>query len=345
MEESTLPLVTTVIPTRWRAELVTRAVRSALVQTYPNVEVVVVIDGPDALTAESLEALGELRLRVIALVENVGGSEARNIGVREARGSWIALLDDDDEWMPEKLARQMMMVPDTLVTQHFLVTCRRLERQPGHPDVLAPRRNPCVGEDVSEYMFYSVDGKKHASGPQTSGFLGTRQLFLDLPFSKGLKCHQDWDWYLRAMSNDRTVAVSMDEPLYIMHVDPCRQRVTEIARWELSVEWAESRRMMFTKRAYMSFLINECMYRCEETTNRMRIFLALLSRSRGCGSLRVRDAAAVVKWYIFKPSTRLRLVHWCQRIPKQLRNSVARIWTMGSASTKQEVRGWIVGEK
>src|ERR1700722_9840673 len=107
MLDVTLPLITVVIPTRGRADLVVRAVRSAVGQTYPNVEVVVVVDGPDANTKETLEALEEQALRVISLTANVGGSEARNIGVREARGSWIAMLDDDDQWLPEKLAKQM----------------------------------------------------------------------------------------------------------------------------------------------------------------------------------------------------------------------------------------------
>ena len=96
MTETTAPLITAVIPTRGRADLVTRAVFSALHQSYPHVEVIVVVDGPDPDTLAALKAVDEQRLRVIALTENVGGSEARNIGVRAARGSWIALLDDDD---------------------------------------------------------------------------------------------------------------------------------------------------------------------------------------------------------------------------------------------------------
>ncbi len=52
---------------------------------------------------QSVEAVGRLddsRVRCIALSERVGGAEARNIGIRDARSTWIALLDDDDEWLP-----------------------------------------------------------------------------------------------------------------------------------------------------------------------------------------------------------------------------------------------------
>src|ERR1700758_1632604 len=102
--EPSQPLVSAVIPTRNRPDLVCRAVRSALAQTYPNIEVIVVIDGPDPVSFASLEVLGDPRIRIIALKESVGGSEARNTGAREAKGSYIALLDDDDEWLPEKIA-------------------------------------------------------------------------------------------------------------------------------------------------------------------------------------------------------------------------------------------------
>ena len=330
----TLPLISAVIPTRGRADLVARAVRSALSQTYANVEVVVVVDGPDPATVETLETLREPRLRVITLVENVGGSEARNIGVRGARGSWIALLDDDDQWLPDKLARQMALVADTTAL-HCLVTCRRLERQPGQPDILAPRRTRRPGEDVSEYMFYSGDNQRHTCGPQTSSFLGTRELFLDVPFSKGLKCHQDWDWYLRAMRNDTTVSAMVDEPLYIMYVESERPRLTQIARWEYSLDWIESHRNLFTTRAYTSFLINECMFRCEQTSGRMRIFRKLMALCRTNATLRTKDLAAIVKWYLFRPSVRLRLRHSYKRLQVSPTDRLA----LETPPRKREVHG------
>ena len=102
-------LVTAVIPTRLRPALVVRAVRSALAQSYANLEVVVVIDGYDPETEAALGRIRDQRLRAIALTENAGASEARNIGVRAARGEWIALLDDDDEWLPGKIECQIKL--------------------------------------------------------------------------------------------------------------------------------------------------------------------------------------------------------------------------------------------
>ncbi|MDQ1489266.1 MAG: hypothetical protein QOJ23_1780 [Actinomycetota bacterium] len=96
-----------VIPTRFRPELVTRAVGSVLAQTFTDFEVVVVVDGPDDETRAALVQVGDDRVRVIVLPEKGGAPNARNVGAGAARGRWTALLDDDDEWLPEKLTRQV----------------------------------------------------------------------------------------------------------------------------------------------------------------------------------------------------------------------------------------------
>lgn len=334
MADATAPLITTVIPTRGRAGLVTRAIESALNQTYTNVEVIVVLDGSDLETAQMLKAFAEPRLRVIALSENVGGSEARNVGVRAARGRWIALLDDDDQWFPNKLVRQMAMVAEP-AARHSLITCRRLERQPGYPDTLAPHRTPSLGEDVSEYMFYSESKLRHTCGPQTSSFLGTKELFLDVPFAKGLKCHQDWDWYLRATCHGTTVSAMVEEPLYIMYVERERPRLTQIARWEDSLEWIGSHKDLFTTRAHTSFLINECMFRCEQTSDRMRVFRRLIASRRQDAKLRMKDLIAIAKWYLFRPSVRLQLKDYRMRLQASERSRQ----TLESQPRKQEVHG------
>ncbi len=102
-------LVSAVIPTRGRPELLRRAVRSALAQTLREIEVVVVIDGEDSATKRALQELAheDGRVRVVALATSVGGSDARNRGVDAASGEWIAFLDDDDEWLPGKLQAQI----------------------------------------------------------------------------------------------------------------------------------------------------------------------------------------------------------------------------------------------
>src|SRR5437899_2585059 len=103
-------VVSTVIPTRGRPTLILRAVRSALTQSFRKLEVVVALDGPDFVTLQKLAEIEDPRLRTVVLQQPDGGSAARNAGVKAASGEWIAFLDDDDEWLPEKIAKQMEAV-------------------------------------------------------------------------------------------------------------------------------------------------------------------------------------------------------------------------------------------
>ncbi|HZU38639.1 MAG TPA: glycosyltransferase [Gemmataceae bacterium] len=99
------PLVSVVIPTYNYARFVTEAVESALAQTYPNIEIIVVDDGSTDDTRERLDRYRG-RLRYI-YQPNQGLSSARNTGIAHAKGEWVALLDSDDIWHPQKLEIQM----------------------------------------------------------------------------------------------------------------------------------------------------------------------------------------------------------------------------------------------
>ncbi len=99
-------LVSTVIPTYNRRELLPRAVDSALAQTYASQEIIIIDDGSTDGTPEMLQQKYGDRVRCITQA-NGGVSRARNNGMQHARGEFIALLDSDDVWAPEKLQKQV----------------------------------------------------------------------------------------------------------------------------------------------------------------------------------------------------------------------------------------------
>ncbi len=103
----TKPFVTVLIPAYNAAETIQRAVDSALAQTYRNYEVVVVDDGSRDTTADIVTTLYGDRVRLLCLTSNQGESAAMNEGIAAAEGELIAFLDADDEWLPDKLARQV----------------------------------------------------------------------------------------------------------------------------------------------------------------------------------------------------------------------------------------------
>lgn len=102
------PLVSVIIPTYNRAETVCRSVDSALAQLYRPIEVIVVDDGSTDLTREALHGYGDQIRRVFQI--NGGPSVARNNGAAQARGEFVAFLDSDDTWAPQKLSRQMRLI-------------------------------------------------------------------------------------------------------------------------------------------------------------------------------------------------------------------------------------------
>jgi glycosyltransferase involved in cell wall biosynthesis len=102
--------ISAIIPVYARQELAMRAVRSALSQPGPLLEVIVVDDcSPEPFVAER-DVVADARLRVIRLKENGGAGAARNAGIAAAKGDWIAFLDSDDTWEPGKIERQAAFV-------------------------------------------------------------------------------------------------------------------------------------------------------------------------------------------------------------------------------------------
>jgi glycosyltransferase involved in cell wall biosynthesis len=112
-------LVSCVIPTYKRSETLTRAVDSVLNQTYQNIEVIVVDDNnPHDEYSEYVRHLisenygSEPRVRYVAQEKHINGAVARNYGISCANGEYVAFLDDDDEWKPEKVRRQVDYLND-----------------------------------------------------------------------------------------------------------------------------------------------------------------------------------------------------------------------------------------
>jgi len=105
VSQNRVPYVSVVIPTYNRAQYVTEAVESVLAQTYTDYEIIVVDDGSTDDTHEVLQSYMS-HIRYI-FQENAGASAARNRGISEAKAEWIAFLDSDDVWLPQKLAVQI----------------------------------------------------------------------------------------------------------------------------------------------------------------------------------------------------------------------------------------------
>jgi glycosyltransferase involved in cell wall biosynthesis len=102
-----MPKVSVIIPTHNRATLLQNAIQSVLNQTFLDFEIIVVDDASEDHTSQVIRSFAESRIRYIRHETNKGQGATRNAGLRQASGEYVALLDDDDEWMPEKLEKQV----------------------------------------------------------------------------------------------------------------------------------------------------------------------------------------------------------------------------------------------
>ncbi|HER24666.1 MAG TPA: glycosyltransferase family 2 protein [Candidatus Atribacteria bacterium] len=101
------PVISIIIPTYNRAHLIDKAIKSVLNQTYQNYEIMIVDDGSTDNTKEVVKGFADSRINYFFHTNNLGVSAARNTGIKASRGEYIAFLDSDDEWLPEKLNRQI----------------------------------------------------------------------------------------------------------------------------------------------------------------------------------------------------------------------------------------------
>ena len=106
------PLVTVIIPTYNRAKTIERSINSVLSQSYSNLELIVVDDGSSDNTKSVVENIDDSRVRYI-WQNNSGACAARNNGINNARGEYIAFNDSDDTWKPNKLEKQLEVVTKT----------------------------------------------------------------------------------------------------------------------------------------------------------------------------------------------------------------------------------------
>jgi glycosyltransferase involved in cell wall biosynthesis len=291
--------VSVVIPTRNRTKLVVKAVASALAQDFSNCEVIVVVDGDMSRTCNALERFADPRLRVIALAESIGGAGARNIGVRAACGEWIAFLDDDDEWLPHKLTRQ---VAETRQTAAPVISSRMIV-QTGSYEFEGPLRSYCPDKPVSEFLFCRRSFKDGPYAMQTSTLLVRRDLMLTVPFGGGLKRHQDWDWILRAERVGAAFSV-VDEPLVLYRTEDGRESVSRSQDWEFSLEWGSSMRAYFTPRAYSWFLATECASRAAKSKAGFGAYGTIARRFLFDGQPSLRSAAMVAAFLVLSPRLR-----------------------------------------
>lgn len=238
------PTFSIVIPVYNRAATILPALQSVRRQTFRNFECIVVDDGSkdsEALKAV-VDGLGDARFRYVRR-PNGGASAARNTGIDEARGEYVAFLDSDDEWLPFKLdADSRLLAPSRVIFSQVIVA--RGGRHVGR----RPSRGPLEGEDIAEYLAC------HQGFTQPSTMVLHRDLARRVKFDPaiGFLGIDDTDLAIRLAAAGAEFHMHPD-PSAIMYDDETGDRLSRKVDWRSTQNWLDGIRSMISERAYLSY--------------------------------------------------------------------------------------------
>lgn len=251
------PLVSVVMPTYNRASLLRCALRSVFAQTYGNLEIICVDDASSDSTEEVLKACGDPRLRYIRHETNRGGSAARNTGIRAATGDYIAFLDDDDEWLPAKIERQLKVLEayDAVLCSSKVTSARRDEAAGARAIVL----------DDFKASPYAVGG--------TGVLMAKAKVLRETLFDESLPRCQDWDLFIRIA---RTYRIGFLDERLLKYNDGGHSRLSNVLvklpsrELEKRLVMLDKHKEFFGPRLYKRHLSSMLLYGIKHRPDRLR---------------------------------------------------------------------------
>ncbi|MBK0053473.1 glycosyltransferase family 2 protein [Stenotrophomonas sp. S39] len=265
-EFSRPPLVSVVIPVYNRAKSIAATLDSVKDQTERNFECLIVDDGStdvDDLVSFVARAY-DSRFRVLRK-ENGGASSARNLGIDAARGEYIALLDSDDIWLPEKLSVQLGFASKDPRPNFMCFTQLRVDRGISRTWIKPPR-GPRAGERIDEYLMADA------------GWIQTSTMFLAAPlakhvrFDENLPSSQDTDFAIRCANAGANITY-LEQPLVIMDDRYIPGRVSKQKNYAPLLQWIEKMKSNgeISSRSYYAYRG----WQCARVASYTRIPLAL----------------------------------------------------------------------
>lgn len=202
------PLVTAVVTTHNRPEMAKRAIRSVLSQTHSPLEIIVVEDGSNSGIEEWLKKEGIRNVRYVLHEDNKGLAAARNTGLHIARGKYVAYLDDDDEWLPVKLAKQVDLF-ETKGKSVGVVYCGALRISPERK--MGREKRPQLRGDIRTAI-----RENGLSTIPSSGLFRREALVQVGGYDENLLSHVDFDIWLE-LAGKEYAAEYVDECLVKVH--------------------------------------------------------------------------------------------------------------------------------
>ncbi len=202
-----MPKVSVVIPTYNRPSLLQKAIQSVLNQTFQEFEIIVVDDGEEKRANNIVKSFKNDKIKYIQHKHSMGGAVARNTGIKNAQGKYIAFLDDDDEWLPEKLKLQVEVLDKSGDDVGFCFSAVTQKRDEG---VIS-------GEVKSGVMDYYERSLQTFKGILTSSLLIKKNVFTVVGmFDEEFPTHQEAELMIRISKEFKGIGIN--KPLVVMMV-------------------------------------------------------------------------------------------------------------------------------
>lgn len=202
------PLISIITPIYNGEKYILETIQSVLSQTYENWEMIIVDNKSTDNSMETIKTICDERIRIISLEYNSGGpARPRNIGIENAEGEYIAFLDADDVWLPEKLEKQVSFMQET--NANFTSCYCRLINASGDAVFLSKKSS----------FYYKLISKKTICDVIKHSFIITSSVLIkkDLLFKfseeKSFRAVEDFDMWLRVLVIDTTKYKYQDERL------------------------------------------------------------------------------------------------------------------------------------
>lgn len=215
-----MPRVSVVIPTCNRPDLLPRAIRSVLAQTFQDFEIIVIDDGDKERAEDTVRSFSDSRMRYLKNdPPKRGGSATRNIGINAAKGEYVAFLDDDDEWMSEKLSVQMRALEASFPGVAFVYCAVVNVSETGEVRTHVPRGV----RDLREIVLTRF------KGILTSGLVAKKNALIEVGmFDESLPSSQEAELMIRLAW--KYGGVGIDDPLVRMNMLPREHINSDIGR-------------------------------------------------------------------------------------------------------------------
>jgi glycosyltransferase involved in cell wall biosynthesis len=254
---SVFPLVSVIIPCYNRSAIVSRAISSVLDQTYSCLEIIIVDDGSEDVEelVRVIDEFDDERLRLVKHPENRYQPAASNTGIKAANGELIAFLDSDDEWLPQKLTRQVELWHSLSQERALIYTQSDVRTKPNQfsGEKIWPQRPIAEDESVGDYLFLN------RGFLQTSSILLPQLVALEVQFDETIQKHTDYNFLLRLEAAGVSFAM-VEEPLVIVHWENLHS-TTRGQSTEKSIAFLSIYKKYLTPKALTAFYLRQIIYR------------------------------------------------------------------------------------